>query len=173
MPTPAEAALKRAINMLEGILTRQAGLHEQMLALAEDKRDSIISGNVQKLEQTVAAERKVVTEIETEENNRKGVMPLLRSSLGLDQSVEKLADIIAAMPESERERMMAVRNDLKAKVEAVQLKTRHNAELLKTSLGHVEAFLKSVQEAARSGPANYTQKGRLSGGGPAFLDRNA
>ena len=47
--------------------------------------------------------------------------------------VEKLADVIALMPEPERSRMTAVRGDLKDVLEAVQIKTRHNAELLKAS----------------------------------------
>lgn len=172
MDTQAEAALRRAIGMLEAILVRQTGLHEEMLAVAEAKQDSIVKGDLEKLEKTVTDEKRLVGLIEDEEKKRMGVMPLVRSGLGLDESVEKLADVIVAMPEPERTRMQGVRDKLKSLLEACQLKTRHNTELLKASLEHVEAFLRTVSEAATP-DANYGKNGKRTGGGPSFIDRSA
>lgn len=172
MEKQAEAALKRAIGMLEAILVRQTGLQREMLRLAEDKQQAIVKGDLEKLEKTVADEKKLVCQIEEEEEKRLAVMPLVKSGLGLDESVEKLADVIASMPEPERERMANVRNDLKEILETCQVKTRHNAELLKASLEHVEAFLRTVSEAA-SPDANYRRDGKKGGSGPTIIDRSA
>ncbi len=172
MDKQAEAALKRAIGMLEAVLNRQIALHRGMLKIADDKHDSVMRGDLEKLEKTVAEERKLVARIEEEEKNRRAVMPLVRSALKLPESVEKLPEVIAAMPEPERSRIAPVRNELKRLLEECQQKTRHNAELLKASIEHVEAFLRTISEAAK-GDANYNQKGKKAGGGPTIIDRNA
>ena len=172
MDRQADAALKRAIGMLEAILGRQIECHRNMLQIAEEKQQSIVTGDLEKLEQVVANERKLVALIEDEESKRKAVMPLVRSGLGLDDSVEKLADVISHMPQPEQDRMMGVRNILKELLEACQIKTRHNAELLKASLEHVESFLRTVSEAATP-ETGYRRDGKRSGGGPTMIDRSA
>lgn len=172
MDKPAEAALKRAIGMLEAILKRQITLHREMLVVADNKRDSIIKGDVSLLEKSVAEEKRLIGEIESEENRRQAVMPLVKNGLEVDASVEKLPDVIAKMPEPERGRMTEVRNELRALLDECSLKNRHNAELLKTSLEHVEAFLRTLSEAARQ-DAIYGKDGKRSGGGPSIIDRNA
>lgn len=171
MDKQAQAALKRAIGMLEAILVRQTDLHRQMFEVAGRKQDSIIAGDLAALEKEVMEEKRLVAEIEDEERRRQAVMPAVKSGLGIDESVEKLGDIIPAMPEPEREKMTKVRDDLKAILQQVQLKTRHNAELLKASLEHVEAFLRSLAEAAAP-DANYGKDGKRSSGGPTIIDRS-
>lgn len=172
MDRQADAALRRAIGMLEAILGRQIELHRKMLLVAGEKQNSIVTGDLEKLEKTVADERQLVAGIEDEEKKRLAVMPLVKSGLGLDDTVEKLADVIAQMPQPERERMTAVRNTLKELLEACQLKTKHNSELLKASLEHVESFLRTVAEAANP-DIGYRRDGKRAGGGPTMIDRSA
>lgn len=172
MDKQTEAALRRAAGMLEAILIRQTDLHREMLQVADEKRDAIVNGDLAKLEKAVSEEKKLVARVEDEEKRRLAVMPLIRSGLGLDDSVEKLADIVSRLPEPERSRLLGARDALKEVLEACQLKTRHNAELLKASLEHIESFLRSLSDAA-SPDANYRRDGRKSGGGPTLIDRNA
>lgn len=169
---PADAALKRAIGMLEAILLRQTVAHHQMLKIAEEKQQAIIKGDLPLLEKTVSEEKKLVAQIEEEEKRRLAVMPLVITGLGADPKLEKLMDVIALMPEPERTQMTKVREDLRVVLEACQLKTRHNAELLKTSLEHVESFLRTITEATTPNKS-YRRDGRIGGSGPNLLDRNA
>lgn len=172
MDKQAEAARKRAVGMLSGILTRQIGLHREMLALADAKRESVIKGDLETLERVVSEERKLVAGIEDEEQRRLAVMALLKNHLGLNVSVEKLSEVIVHLPEPERADLSAIRDELKSVLEECQIKTRHNAELLKTSLEHVESFLRALGEAA-SRDASYRKNGKRSGGGPTLIDRSA
>lgn len=172
MDKQADAALRRAIGMLEAILTRQIAIHREMLEVARNKQEAILKGDLEKLEKAVIEERKLVARIEDEEGKRATVMPMVRKGLELDESVEKLQLVVEAMPEPERTRMLEVRAELKGLLEECQLKTRHNAELLKASLEHVEAFLRGISDAA-SKDAGYGRDGKRSGGGPSFIDRSA
>ena len=172
MDKQAEAALKRAIGMLEAILMRQTGVHREMLGVAQAKQESIIKGDLEKLEKSVADEKKLVARIEDEEKKRLAVMPLVKSGLGIGDEVDKLADVIALMPEPERTRMTEVRSELKEVLEACQLKTRHNSELLKASLEHVEAFLRTLADASNK-DTTYGKDGKRGGGGPNMIDRSA
>lgn len=171
MDTGDAAALKRATGMLEGILTRQTAIHRDMLVVAGDKQDAIIKGDLEKLEKAVLDERALVAKIEEEERKRLAVMPLVKAGLGAPPEVEKLSDVIALMPEPEKSRMTAVREELKTVLEECQLRTRHNAELLKASLEHVEAFLRTLsEETARN--KTYTRDGKRGAGGPGLIDRS-
>lgn len=172
MEKPADAAVKRAIGMLEAILLRQTVAHHQMLKVAEEKHQAIIKGDLALLEKTVTEEKKLVAEIEDEEKRRRTVMPLVKSGVGAPDDMEKLADIISLMPEPERAHMTKVRDDLRTVLEACQLKTRHNAELLKASLEHVEGFLRTISEAT-SPDKNYRRDGKKGGGGGGIVDRSA
>ncbi len=173
MDKQAEAALKRAIGMLEATLKRQISLHRSMLELAAAKRESIISGDVGKLEETVKEEKKLVAAIEEEEKKRLAIMPMVKRGLGLAQdSDDKLADVIGRMEGPEQQELAAVREELRSLIEECRRKTRHNAELLKASLEHVDAFLRAVAEAA-SPNANYNNSGRKARNGPTIIDRNA
>lgn len=172
MDKQAEAALNRAIGMLEAILQRQIGLHSRMLEVAEAKRESIIKGDIEALEKTVAEEKKLVAEIEEEERKRFAVMPMVKRGLSLPEGDDKLSDLIEKIPEPMRGNLAAIRVKLKGVIEECRRKTRHNAELLKASLAHVESFLKSVAEAANP-DTNYKKDGKKNHGGPTMLDRNA
>lgn len=172
MDKQAEAALKRAIGMLDGILVRQTAVHQDMLTVAEAKQQAIIKGDLELLEKAVVEERQLVTKIEDEEKKRLAVMPLVRSGLGIGEEMEKLADVIALMPEPEKTRMTRVRDELKEVLEACQIKTRHNAELLKASLEHVESFLKTLAEESAK-DTTYRKDGKKAGGGPGLIDRSA
>lgn len=173
MDKQADAALKRAIGMLEAILVRETEVHREMLGLAEAKQQAIVQGNIESLEQTVFAEKKLVARIEEEEKKRLAVMPLVKAGLGAGDGVEKLADVIALMPEPERTRMNEVRSSLKEALEACQIKTRHNTELLKASLEHVDTFLRSLADAASQGNITYKPNGKRQSGGPGRLDHKA
>ncbi len=173
MDKQADAALKRAIGMLEAILVRQTGIHREMLAVAEDKRLAILKGDLELLEKSVSEEKKIVARIEEEEKKRLAVMPLVKNGLDAPAETDKLADVIRLMPEPERGRMTTVRNELKEVLEATQIKTRHNAELLKTSLEHVESFLRAVSDAAVPAKTYGNDGTKRSGGGSSMIDRSA
>ncbi len=173
MDKQADAALKRAIGMLEAILIRQTGIHREMLAVAESKQQAIVKGDLELLEKTVAEEKQIVSRIEDEERKRLAVMPLVKNGLGAPEGMDKLADVIALMPEPDRGRMMTVRNELKEVLEATQIRTRHNAELLKASLEHVESFLRAVSDAAIPNKTYGNDGTKRSGGGPSIIDRSA
>lgn len=172
MDKPADAALKRAIGMLEATLGRQIGLHRDMKTVAEAKRDSIVKGDIEALESAVAEERKLVSKIEEEEEARLAVLPMVKRGLGVPDGDDKLSDLVNRLPEPERSRLEAIRLELKAIIEECRRLTRHNAELLKASLEHVEGFLRSVAEASQP-DSNYNKKGKRNLGGPTLLDRNA
>lgn len=172
MEKSTEAALKRAIGMLEATLTRQIGLHRSMLEIANTKRENIIKGDLEGLEQTVLAEKKLVAEIEDEEKKRLAIMPMVQRGLDMPDSADKLADLIERLPEPEKTALSRVRTELRDVIEECRRKTRHNAELLKASLEHVDSFLKAVSEAVAP-EVNYKRDGKRSSGGPSIIDRNA
>ncbi|MDR1613277.1 MAG: flagellar protein FlgN [Planctomycetota bacterium] len=171
MDKASEAALKRACGMLEAVLERQIVLHRAMLEAAGEKRESIIRGDLPALEAVVSKERELVARIEDEERKRQAVMPMLRRGLGVGDDVEKLSDIANMTDDPEKTRLLSLADELKTVVEEVRKITRHNSELLKASLEHVDAFLRTVAEAAH--PGNSYRRDGSRPTGPTLIDRNA
>ncbi|MDR3210946.1 MAG: flagellar protein FlgN [Planctomycetota bacterium] len=167
-----KAALKRAISMLEATLERQLELHRIMLRVAEAKRQCIIRADLAGLEKSVSEENKLVSAIEEEEKKRLAVMPLIQRSAGRPEGAEKLSDLINSLEEGDRGNLPTLREALKTVIEECRRKVRHNAELLKVSLEHMEAFLRTVAEVTHP-DSNYTRSGKRDVSGPSLLDRSA
>ena len=157
---------------LEAMLGREIRLHSPMLELAEKKRVAVIQGDLPGLEAILAEERKLVAEAEAGAAAREAALRTARVAVGLPETEGRLEDIVARLPEPERSRIGEEREKLRSLLDELRKKSRHNAELLKASLAHVEAFLRAVADAARADKP-YGKDGRPTGGGGAFLDRDA
>ena len=157
---------------LEAMLDREIRLHEPMLELAEKKRVAVIQGDLPALEAILERERELVAGIEKAEAAREAALRAARVAVGLPETEGRLEDIVARLSEPERSRIGGEREKLRSLLDELRKKSRHNAELLKASLAHVEAFLRAVADAARADKP-YGKDGRPTGGGGAFLDRNA
>ena len=168
MSTEESAA---ALAGLETMLGREIRLHEPMLALAEQKRVAVIQGDLPGLEAILEQERKLVAEVEKGAEAREAALRAARVAVGLPEAEGRLEEIMARLPEPERSRLGEEREKLRSLLDELRKKSRHNAELLKASLAHVEAFLRAVADAARADKP-YGKDGRPAGGS-AFLDRNA
>ena len=166
------AAIRRTLDMLIAILERETVLHEEMLAAAEIKQQVIIQGDLPGLEEIISREKELIAGIEEEEVKRKTVMPMLQKNLGMENEAQKLSDIVNLLVEPEKALLSGVREKLRQTLTACRIKTRQNAELLKASLAHVDAFLRTVSEAV-SKDANYNKSGKRGGNSPALLDRSA
>jgi len=154
------------------MLGREIRLHEPMLALAEQKRLAVIQGDLPALEAILEQERKLVADVEAGEAARELALRAARVAVGLPEGEGRLEEIVSRLSEPARSRIGGEREKLRSLLDELRKKSRHNAELLKASLAHVEAFLRAVADAARSDKP-YGKDGRPTGGGGAFLDRNA
>ena len=163
---------KTPLADLEAMLGREIRLHEPMLEIAERKRVAVIQGDLPALEAILEQERQLVAEAEEGEATRESALRAARVAVGLPETEGRLEDIVARLSEPERSRIGEEREKLRSLLDDLRKKSRHNAELLKASLAHVEAFLRAVADAARA-DKRYGKDGRPSGGGSAFLDRNA
>lgn len=169
---PKEAGLQRGLLILTAVLEKEIELHRSMVLAAGVKREAIISGDLPGLETILVREKELVAAIEEEENKRLAVQPLVRRGLGLGQDPGKLDDVINCLEGEAKAKLTKVRDELREVLNECRKRTRHNAELLKASLAHVDAFLKTVADATCP-DANYGKNGRRVGGGQARLDRSA
>jgi len=157
--------------LLEQVLDREAGLHERLLVAAEAKRQAILKGDLPAMEQLLREEQTLLGEVEREEKSREALAGRARASLGLPADA-RLAALIEKAGDPLGARLAAVRERLRAALDKLRYRTRQNAELLRASLQHVEAFLRTVLEAGDPDP-QYGRDGRRAGAGLHLLDRSA
>ena len=161
------------LDTLARCLERLEACHAELCQTAEVKREAIVKGDLPGLEGILARERQLTAEIEKEEARRQMAMRVARKGLGLPESdSSRLGDLLDAACDADRERLSGLRNRLRTVLKTLRLKDRINTELLRASLEHVEAFLRSVRDAAGAATL-YNTGGKYQSGGLSIIDRNA
>lgn len=157
---------------LEGILHRHVELHTELLAQAENKRAAIIEGDLDLMETTLAAEQRLIGEVEREEARRVAIMEQARDVLAISDEPIKLAMIVERLDEPAKSRIQAIHDRLKKVLDKLRYRHRQNGELLRVSIDHANAFLTLVAQALQGGP-RYDRKGVQQGGSLRLLDQTA
>lgn len=173
----SEAVLKdgvsQVLNQLGELLNRHAELHGQLLVAAEHKREAIVNGDLEKMEQLLQMEKMLVQEVEVKERERAELIKQACSGLGLDYGKVKLADILAKMEDrAQADRISQIRENLRGILDKLRYRNRQNCELLKASIQHANDFLHLVQCAVNGGEL-YGRNGKKTGGSLGLLNRQA
>lgn len=160
------------LTRLEDLLARMTELHAQLLRLSEDKRQAIVEGNIDQMEGALVREQELILEVEAAEAERQEVVESLRGPMELGDGPLKLQTIIDKAEAPQAERLATVHRLLREVVDKLRYRSRQNAELMKASMEHVEAFLRAIAEACapRQG---YGRDGLNRKGALSLLDRSA
>lgn len=160
------------LDTVAQLLRTLANIHQELLALGEAKRQAIIGGDLAGLESLVGKEQALIAQAEQEDRRRELAMKMARKALGMAEGEGKLGDILERAGEPHRAAIEPLRARLVEIVEAVRYRSRLNTELIKASVAHADAFMKTLQNARRN-DLTYSRKGGKTSGGQSMLDRSA
>lgn len=147
-------------------------LHEELLAEADAKRQSIIDGDIDAMEIVLAKEIALVQAVEAAETARQAVVETLRAELAINEEPVKLAMLIERAPEDVGKKLAAVHARLQEILKKLRYRNRQNQELLRVSMAHVDQFMRAVTRACTLSPG-YGRDGRIQGTSINLLDRSA
>lgn len=164
--------MDKTLTELEFILKREEELHAQLLQAADDKRQAIVKGDLPGMERLLQLERGLIEEVARMEKERERTAAAVREQFGLSTSDGKMASLIAAVEEPHASRLSEVRQRLTAVLNKLRYRTRQNAELLKASVEHVNAFLRTVAGSGAPKPV-YSRDGKKGNENIRLLDRQA
>jgi hypothetical protein len=157
-----EARADSGLDRLDRLLHEHVQLHERLLDLEEQKRDAIVKNELERIETITSAEAEVLNHVRELEDRRAEEVASLCHDLGCDGETN-LEGIFAASDEA-REVLAPVRGKLKDVLQVLSKRTRHNAELLRQGVEHVQGFFQTLADARRK-PGTYQRRGGVREGG--------
>lgn len=158
------------LQTLETVMRDHLRLHTDLLTAAERKRDAIITGNIDLMEQTLAAEYDLIRQVEAAETLRATLMEQIRQEWALEENPLRMRTILEHAPTESREALGRLHEELRTLLDRLRYRSRQNAELLQASMEHVNAFLRLVQDATRRNPT-YGREGQREGDSRSLINR--
>ncbi len=140
------------IQELISILENEYEVYQDMRDLALKKKDILIEGNVNELDNIVSAEQACIAAISKLENKREQWLK--------DNSISGMEDIQVLLENSnEKEKLTELQDRFRQLLQEVTEINEHNQALIEQALEYVEFSINLIGDALTFNDATYEKKG--------------
>ncbi|MBN1575570.1 MAG: flagellar protein FlgN [Chitinispirillaceae bacterium] len=157
--------MENVLEKLEQVLTLELDVHTTLLASAHEFNSALKEENIDKIDRQRAIHDETICRIEKLEDQRISCCTSLARSLGIVKKPLRLAMLLEKMEQPWRERLEAVQQSLKEKINELSNIGNSNRILLEEGLRMVGQTFSMMQQAGRKYTA-YGKRGQ-SVTGPA------
>ncbi|MEM6749214.1 MAG: flagellar export chaperone FlgN [Planctomycetota bacterium] len=154
-----DKALHRQLAQLEDLLRSMTRLQDRLLGFQEQKQQALRRGDAAGLGQACEAEHEVFAQVTTAEAQRQELAAAI--TLALDPAAKApwgVVEIAERLPDPHRGRLLALRGELRAKLEEVAKHTGVARKACASLLNHMSGLLNTLAGAA-SGSGTYARNG--------------
>ena len=154
------------MDELLGVLRQEKQGYIKLTELSEEKRVTIIQGNVDELDKISSKEQDVTSELKNLENKRVNILKDMAVVLGKDDddiSISKMVEMLERQP-SEQAKLIQAKDELVEQASKMQIANQQNEILLRHAMEMVEfdlTLLKSLKQAPET--ANYDKNAYNTG----------
>lgn len=154
------------MDELLGVLRQEKQGYINLTELSEEKRVSIIQGNVDVLDSISSKEQEVTSELKNLENKRVNILKDMAVVLGKDDediTISKMIEMLERQP-GEQAKLIQAKDELVACASKMQIANQQNEILLRHAMEMVEfdlTLLKSLKQAPET--ANYDKNAYNTG----------
>jgi len=156
--------MQQDINRLSDSISIQTGLVSDLLRLALEKRQAIILGNLNELNEIMRRENQLVRSLQMAETQRQGAALDVARQLGIEESkltASLLVDALQRIGVVDSRRLSEEVEELAFNLDRLKEVNQANAELLEQSL----AFIESVEALlTRQRETTYSAGGSVKDG---------
>jgi vacuolar-type H+-ATPase subunit I/STV1 len=164
--------MRSTVQELEHTLRRLIDQNEQLLRLTQQKRAALRDGDTERMSRLCEQENEKVQSISETEKHRLQLMAHLTSALNATaERPLRLRELAAYLPEPERGRLLARRQQLRERLESIQAQTNVARRATESLMTHVEGMLRTLTTLA-SQAATYDRAGTPPADGPAISTIN-
>lgn len=136
--------MNQAQNHLYDVLCEERSLYQAFLTLSQQKTDVILAGDTAGLESIIQAEQGLIQKAGAMERARAQALDALTDQGALNKPVA-LSEVIAMIPEAEREALETVRQELQNLLTEQQQINALNGRLLKNNLEYIRTILEKTR----------------------------
>lgn len=154
--------LEQTVATLEGVLKQQIALHGELLTFMSHKRDALASAQAQRLAETLQLENQKVQAIGELEKRRLEIMATL-TILVQPEATEpmRLDALVMHLPDPVANRVIAIRAQLRQRIEEVRQQTTIARRATESLMRHVQGLIQSIGSVS-TGVSTYAHGGRLN-----------
>lgn len=151
---------------LKDVLAKEDEQYKALIELSKEKKDTIIAGNVARLEEITSAEQDVTDVLHNLETRRRGVLRDMADVLGKNPeefNLEQMIAVLAGQPE-EQSRLITLRDNLRVTLQEMARINTQNQALLQQAMEMVEfdlTLFRSLRQAPET--ANYNKSAYNTG----------
>ena len=159
------------LAQLADAFEEQAEYYEQLLALSEEKKETVIKNEIDSLQKITDLENILISKNSRADKNREQLMSDLASVYGFAReqlSVEKLLSITTDEPESARIRAAAA--GIRKTAEELGAINKQNRTLIENSLDYINFSVNLIKGAMQNEPTFYSASGDEIDNGRGFFD---
>lgn len=154
------------MDELLGVLRQEKQGYINLTELSEEKRVSIIQGNVDALDSISSKEQEVTSDLKNLENKRVNILKDMAVVLGKDDediTISKMIEMLERQP-GEQAKLIQAKDELVSCASTMQVANQQNEILLRHAMEMVEfdlTLLKSLKQAPET--ANYDKNAYNTG----------
>lgn len=129
------------------ILSNEQIQYDNLLRYANEKKDCLINNKLNELGDLTNKEQIIITELNRSEKKRKDIIESLGIVLNKDNIT--LSEIAKKLPESDKEALLKIKENLLNTVDKLKELNRQNTELITEGLNFTEYTLNAMQGPSR------------------------
>lgn len=166
---------EQRIARLQQVLTAESRLFSQLLAVARRQQEAIIARDEEGIEATTKEQDALLVQVDNYEQQR---LALIGVDIGAERAEDEAGSAfdaaLARIPAARRDELLALRNEAREQLVALQTVNDTNQQLLAQELALFELFVGMLSpDAAGEVYSDPTQGRRPTGGSSVALDTRA
>ncbi len=152
--------MENLLQNLSETLDKMIITYRDILHTAEEKKEQIISGDIDKLESIIYQERNLAERILLAEEKRRYILHSINQSLGNNTDSIKLSDLIGQIREPYKSKLKEQYDVIIEVISKVEAINKINTSLTKYSLEYINNLIKSIGSESLN-DSTYQQSGKL------------
>ncbi len=134
--------------------------YSDILHTAQEKKEQIISGDIDKLESIIYQERNLAERVLLAEEKRRYILHSINQTLGNNTESIKLSDLIEQIKEPYKSKLKEQYDVIVEVISEVETINKINTSLTKYSLEYINNLIKSICSESLN-DSTYQQSGKL------------
>ncbi len=152
--------MENLLQNLSDTLDMMINTYNDIFQTAQEKKDHIISGDIDKLESVIYQERNLAENILLLEEKRRYILRSINQSLGNSNNSTKLSKLIEQMRDPYKSKLKEQYDIIIGIIMKVEEINKTNTSLTKYSLEYINKFIKSICSESLN-DSTYQQSGKL------------
>ena len=153
--------MENLLNNLSETLDKMVITYKDILQTAQEKKEHIISGDIDKLESIIYQERNLAESILLLEEKRRYILNSINQSLGNNSNSAKLSELIEQIREPYKSKLREQYDVILEIITKVEEINKVNTSLTKYSLEYINILIRSICSESLN-DSTYQQSGKFN-----------